>query len=121
MLESLSQSVTDQLVGRAEGKGLNGKAWRFSATGRGKDTGIRNDQIAPAMASTKGIDDGILWVSSHAAGAKDMCRGEGIDRRELFDQFCAAGRDRDFAAGFGHKTQAFDRHIVKEGMNARDG
>ena len=70
--------ILSNFVRRAQRQRVNGERWRFAAAGRGKDTRIRDPQIAPAVVATGSIDHRDGGISTHTAGAKDMGSAEPI-------------------------------------------
>src|SRR5436190_18807846 len=69
------------LLRGAQREGLDGERRRLAATGRGKDAGVGNPEIAPAVAAAEGIDNRAAGIVAHPAGAEHMRCGKPVPAR----------------------------------------
>ena len=73
------------------------------------------------MAAALRVDDGILRLDTHPAGAEHVGGVEHVVGAVLFDQFLDPGSLEDAAAGSGHETQSLQFHVRQVAVDARPG
>src|SRR6185436_860950 len=94
-------------------QGFDRQRGGLPATGTGKDTGIGNKQIAPAMAPPVTIDYRLLRIVAHPAGAKHVGGVEEIIGAVFLKDVFHPRREQYVPRGLGHEFQAAELHVTQ--------
>ena len=104
-LEFPTAGQRDDVLGRAQGEGLNGERRGVPGALAGKHTRIGDEQVRHIVGAPERGDHRVPRLRSHATCSSDVGRGRRIVRRDLPEHLDRAGRGREFLDPHEHRIQ----------------
>ena len=114
-----AQALAQHVCG-ADRERLDGERGGLAAAGTGKDAGIGDVEVAPAVAAAARVDHRVVEITAHPAGAEHVSRGEVVVVAVFLENFLDSRCLQDGARLIAHEGDAADLAILEPAVNARE-